>query len=407
VAPAPARCGALTEAVVKVAWVSNILPPSHTAHAAILHRLLRDRDPATYCLLSARNYADGAQEEWSGRLAGRYYHLHTWRLTRGYRFGLARVRAAVNLVLDLRRVSTIARILRRERCDAVVACTGGDEIVDFAAAYLASRLTGLPFYAYLLDQFSHMVRFGLGRTVVGRLEPSIMKRAAAVIVPNEFLAEEVRREFGIDPVVIHNPCDLQLYDNVRDREAEKAAGERSIVYTGEIGEVHFGAFRNLLAAIDLPGENEVRLHLYSNSGRTWLETHGIRGPVVFHGQHPLAEMPSIHKRADILFLPLSIESPYGEIIRTAAPGKMGEYLAARRPILVHAPADSFVAWYFRRHECGLVVDRDDPAELAHALRRLLSDTALCRTLSERAWERARADFDVEKARAQVDALLGW
>jgi glycosyltransferase involved in cell wall biosynthesis len=392
---------------VKVAWVSNILPPSHTAHAAILHRLLRDRDPATYCLLSARNYVDGPQEEWSGRLAGRYHHLHTWRLTRGYRFGLARVRAGVNLVLDLRRVLMIARILRRERCAAVVACTGGDEIVDFAAAYLASRVTRLPFYAYLLDQFSHMVRFGLGRTFVGRLEPTIMKHAAGVIVPNEFLAEEVRRAFPVDPVVIHNPCELPLYEEARGSEAERPSGECRIVYTGEIGELHFNAFRNLLGAMALPGVNEARLHLYTRTSRSRLEAEGVRGPVVFHGQQPLSDMPSIHTRADILFLPFSIESAYGEIIRTAAPGKMGEYLAARRPILVHAPADSFVAWYFRRHGCGLVVDRDDPAEVADALRRLLTDTALCRTLSERAWERARADFDLEKSRARLDALLGW
>ena len=392
---------------MKVAWVSNILPPSHTAHAAILHRLLRDRDPATYCLLSARNYVTGPQEEWSGRLAGRYFHLHTWRLTRGYRFGLARVRAGVNLVLDLRRVLMIARILRRERCDAVVACTGGDQIIDFAASYLASRVTGLPFYAYLLDQFSHMVRFGLGRTFVGRLEPTIMKHAAGVIIPNEFLAEEVRREFPVDPVVIHNPCDLQLYEEAGHRDVTPPASERRIVYTGGIGELHLGAFRNLLAAIGMLGEHEARLHIYTNTSQSDLERDGVRGLVVFHGQHPLSKMPFIHTGADILFLPLSIESPHAGIIRTAAPGKMGEYLAARRPILVHAPADSFIAWYFRRHGCGLVVDRDDPAEVAEALRRLLTDAALCRTLSERAWERARADFDLEKARARFDALLGW
>ena len=392
---------------LKVAWVSNVLPPSHTAHAAIIHRLLRDRDPETYCLLSGRDYVTKEQEEWSERLPGRYYHLRSFRLTRGYRFGMGLVRVHLNHLLDVQRVFQIARILRRERCGAVVACTGGDEISDFAAAYLASRMVGIPFYAYLLDQFSHMVNFGMGTTILRHLEPTMMRRAAAVIVPNEFLASDVRRKFGIEPVIIRNPIDLSLYEAARRNGPEvSATGECRIVYTGEVGVLHFSAFHNLLAAIetlDLPA----KLHLYTYRDREPLEQAGIKGPVVFHGQHRLEEMPAIQASADILFLPLALDSEHPDIVRTAAPGKMGEYLAASRPVLVHAPPSSFVAWYFRHYECGLVIERDDPQALGDGIRRLVADAALCRSLSERAWERANADFGIDKARAQIDRLLGW
>jgi glycosyltransferase involved in cell wall biosynthesis len=120
----------------------------------------------------------------------------------------------------------------------------------------------------------------------------------------------------------------------------------------------------------------------------------------------VSAMPAIQQEADLLFLPLAFNSPYPEIVRTAAPGKMGEYLAARRPILVQAPSDSFIAWYFRHHECGLVVDEDDPARLAQALTLILTDAGLRERLSERAWERAKVDFDLNKARAQFAALIG-
>src|SRR5262249_20882888 len=65
---------------LKVAWVSNVLPPSHTAHAAIIQRLLRDRDPASYVLLSARDYASQSGDDWSPRLPGTYYRIRTFRL---------------------------------------------------------------------------------------------------------------------------------------------------------------------------------------------------------------------------------------------------------------------------------------------------------------------------------------
>jgi glycosyltransferase involved in cell wall biosynthesis len=391
---------------MKVAWVSDVLPPSHTAHAAIIFRLLRGRDPATYCLLSGRDYINDDHGRVTDRLPGRYHHLRTLRITRGYRFGMATVRHGLNLTLDLQRVLLIARILRREGCYAVVACTGGDEIVDFPAAFLATRLLGIPFYAYLLDQFSHMVNFGMGRSVLRHLEPAMMKRAAAVIVPNEFLAGDVALAFGIDPVILHNPCDLSVYESI-DERGPRNDGQFRVVYTGEVGPLHAPAMRNLIEGIHRLGSDDVRLHIYTVRGATALQSDGIDGSVVFPGHRPLSEMPSVQSQADVLFLPLALGTPHPEIVRTAAPGKLGEYLAARRPILVHAPADSFLAWYFRHHECGLVVDRDDPDALADALRLLRSDAALRAKLSERAWERAVADFDVTKVRARLDTLLGW
>ena len=120
----------------------------------------------------------------------------------------------------------------------------------------------------------------------------------------------------------------------------------------------------------------------------------------------LSTMPAIQQRADVLFLPLALHSDYPDIVRTAAPGKIGEYLAACRPILVHAPPDSFLASYFRDHQCGVVVDRSDPAELAVALESLLSDPALISRLRARAWERAAADFNLTDARRQFAEAIG-
>jgi glycosyltransferase involved in cell wall biosynthesis len=396
---------------MKFALLSNVLPPSESAHAAIIHRLLRDLDPGCYCLLSSRNYDQWDQPNYSGRLAGKYYYLPPPpQLTRGYHFGARAVRERLNLVIGVvARARAIVRILKREKCDAVVVCTGGREILDFPAAYLASRLVGARFYAYLLDQYSHMVSYVLGNSFLRRFEPLVLRGAAAVIAPNEFLRDELKRRFSVEPVIIHNACDLSAYEDSRSSTNHASGGDRDgvrIVYTGGVGTLHFDAFRNLITAIKRLSREGVRLHLYTSQPRAEIDGAGIRGPVVYHEHEPVSSMPSIQQRADVLFLPLAFNSPYQEIVKTAAPGKMGEFLAARRPILVHAPHDSFIAWYFRHHECGLVVDRNDPAELARALELLLSDSGLREKLSARAWERAREDFILSRARAKFGEVLG-
>ena len=342
-----------------------------------------------------------------GRLAGTRYDLPPApRLTRGYRLGLRLWRERVNFGVGvIVRARAIARILRREKCDAVVVCTGGHEILDFPAAFLASRLTGTRFYAYLLDQYGHMVVHLLGKHIFARLEPMLLTRATAVIAPNEFLRDEVRRRHQVEALVIHNPCDLAEYDGPANAEMPRD-DETRIVYTGSVGPLQFEPFRNLLAAMARLDRRNIRLHLYTAQSPARLESEGIRGPVVIHPPQPLSAMPAIQQGADVLFLPLALHSDYPDIVRTAAPGKIGEYLAACRPILVHAPPDSFLASYFRDHQCGIVVDRSDPAELAAALELILSDPAVRARLRARAWQRAEADFNLTDARRQFAQAIG-
>jgi hypothetical protein len=88
--------------------------------------------------------------------------------------------------------------------------------------------------------------------------------------------------------------------------------------------------------------------------------------------------------ADVQLLPLSFSSSYPDLIRTSAPGKLGEYLAAGRPLLVHGPADSFPVRFTARHECAAVCAVDDVDQLAVVLARMLDDGAWVASLARHA-----------------------
>ena len=371
---------------MKFAFVSHGLPPSPSVQSVMAYRLLHGLNPDDYCLIS-QDY--GESKELPGdKLPGKYYYMSRWlNLRRGLRF------RAIKSFNILMRAVQMARIIKLEKCDAVVACTS--DFFDLPAACLACRLTGVKFYPYLFDYYSHMAAGFKGSESAHHIESVVMKKATGVIVTNEFLRDELRRRYGVEATVIHNPCDLSKYDAAPNYDGlldEKS--EIKIIYTGSIYEAHYDAFWNLLAAIESTRNWDVRLHIYSNQARTKLEKNGIRGPVVIHEPVPASSIPDIQSHADVLFLPLSFTAPYPEIIRTSAPGKLGEYLSSRRPILVHVPPDSFLAWYFREYECGLVVTENDPAKLAQALETLLLDADLRRRLVANAWERAHSDFGI-------------
>lgn len=395
---------------MRFALVCDTLPPStRSGQAAILYRLLAGLDPSSYCLISEENYESEPYRTAANRLPGTYCCVPA-------RFGACAARktapsglrrwegGARQLASMAWRAKEIAAIVKRERCEKVVAVS--EPLTDLPAGYLASRLSRLPFYCYLFDDYSTKWVGAKARLFARIAEPRLLKSAAGIIAPNEFLVDELERRYGIAVTLIPNACDLSVYEQGRASVPDYDNSELRIVYTGAVYDAHFDALRNLGTATTMLESRSAKVHLYTPTPFQYLSRAGIDGPVVYHGLAPMSMMPRIQMEAHVLFLPLAFDSPYPEVIRTSAPAKMGEYLAARRPILVHAPRGSFVSTYFRRHGCGLVVDQNDPAALARAIEHLARDPATRERLSARAWERARADFDLERARTSFAELLG-
>lgn len=388
---------------MKVALISETLPPAKTGQALVIRRLLEGWNASDYCLISAHDWRGDDEGSRRNTLPGKTYILgEPFRFERGHRLGLARLREHLNVPAGVRqRARQLEEIIEREGCDAVVACTG--DILDLPAARLAARRAGVPFYAYLFDHYSYREwRDPARRFWARRFEPRLLKDAAAVIAPNEILRDDLRERFGVEAVVIHNSFDISPYRG-EDVEPDPSSG---IVYTGDIYEAHYDAFRNLLEALDRLGRDDLKLQAYTPRTEEELARQGIRGRMVLHAPRDPSDIPRVQRGAQLLFLPLAFESPYPDLVRTSATTKMGEYMAARRPVLVHAPRGSFVAWYFGEHRCGVVVDRDDPEALAEAIARVLADEPMQREMVERGWERVQEDYGIESAREKFMEVLG-
>jgi glycosyltransferase involved in cell wall biosynthesis len=218
------------------------------------------------------------------------------------------------------------------------------------------------------------------------------------------LRDEYRSRYGIESTVIHNPYDSE---EIKDGDIPFRAldNEVRIVYTGAVYHANAGAFCNLMSAIEQLDRPNVKLHIYTSQAREVLEDQNIRGPIVYHEHVSPLEAYRVQRQADILFLPLSFTSGIPEVIKTSAPGKMGEYMATGRPILAHAPAGSFVSWYFRKHECGAVVEQSDSTILARAIQQILEDKDFGRRIGEKARARAKGDFSLVAARTKFLKLL--
>lgn len=390
----------------KIAILSHTLPPVSNGQSIALERLLDTVPKDAYCLIS-----DDAVS--GSTLKGEFFQipkspqLPFEKLFRS-------IIGPINIIISIFWwASQLTRILRRTGCRGIVACTG--DVHEFPAVWLAARRTKTDVFFHVFDWYQYKYATIGGskgrfmRWLACRLERPLLRSATRVLVPNEFLQNEFRERYGIESTIIRNPTSFRpnatRNDCSLDRRYKESAAPIRIVYTGAVYDAHIDAFRNLFSAISKIGNSRIQLELYADETREMLERHGLRGTFRLYPRVSLEHVQEIQQRADILFLPLAFHSPYPEVIMTSAPGKLGDYLAAGRPILVHAPADSFVNWYFQKYRCGVTIPHHDSEVLEEALRRITESPETCDDLVANALRKS-LDFQSETVK-EVFSEIVW
>jgi len=379
----------------RFAVVSHVVPPAWSGQAMVLERLLA-AVPAEQAVLiaSAQPVAGVSTRTPIIPLAGEPFEA-AW-----YRPGWPATLAV--LVRCFLRGWRIASIVTRERCTAVIACTG--DLIDLPASMIACRTLGLPLVAYYFDDYVAQWSWSPAAHARARFfEPHILRTAHQVLVPNERLGMNVSQRSDKEPRVVRNPA----WTPQVPAEVGWTGGHGApcrIVYTGAVYHVNYAAFRCLIESFAELGDLQPELHIYTAQAPDRLAVAGIQGPAVkVFGHVDPGQAWKKQREASVLFMGFSFEDGIATIVRSSAPGKLGDYLASGVPIVALAPAESFLIDYLRGWQCGEVVDRLNPGALASAVRKVISNADRRATLVQNALARARSEF---LAAAAVKEFLG-
>lgn len=297
-----------------------------------------------------------------------------------------------NIVLSIAcRTWKLVRIVLRNPIQAIIACSG--DIADIPAGYLVSRMLGIDLYVYMFDDYVYQWT-GFYRSFAKYIASWIFRKDVHMIGPNEYVCDEYSRLYGSEYTIVRNPCSSEELSVSVYEPWPSEVGKIKVMYTGAIYHANYDCFRNLIRAMEMVANHSVELHIYTAQTMDELGAQGIQGRNVYiHSHVSYDQVLAEQHKADILFLPLAFESPISEVIRTSAPGKMGEYLASGRPVLAHVPANSFVAHYVKMNKCGIVADKNDASDLAGHILKLALDHDYRRAITENARRQARMDFD--------------
>ncbi|MDN0069452.1 glycosyltransferase family 4 protein [Collinsella ihumii] len=239
-----------------------------------------------------------------------------------------------------------------------------------APAMRAKKLLGTPVLLYCADIWPDAVRAMLPDSlrflmpVIRRVSTRIYQDSDMIATNSRAYIDCFEQIHGIE----RSRCRYvpQYADDAyldMDLSAEPSDKTKFMVM-GNIGKLQY--LQVLMEAVDLlKDRGDFELHVVGTGSaigycEDFVTSHGLEGCVVFHGRHPVKEMPRFYRMADACVLTLHV--PGAPWISSTLPSRLQGYMAAGKPVL--AAIDGSAAEVIAESGCGASVSGTDSAGLA-------------------------------------------
>jgi len=385
--------------------LSRLLADWPRESLAQIHSDVYPEDPA----LAGRYYATGGPYRRTGRVATR-------RAAQFAAFALGR--AEHGLVWS-RMSSRLRAWLREYRPEVILSETGNLSFVHLT--HLIADETGAPVVLHIPDDWvadwpsnalgwhipivgPHLA--GLARREFARL----VDRAAGLTAISEAMAEVYEQRYARPWEVVVNGVDLAAWP-AQPAPDDRYGADRpfTILYSGSLtGATQFDGVRALaevvagLAAEGYPVRLEVATHpAFQHRAAELPASPAVRLVDLV----PVERFPNRLAEADVLFLPGTFDPHHLRYGRLSMPGKVAEYLASSRPVLVLGHPTLAWVHHATRHGWGEVVTTPDPRALRQAVLHLFVDDERRAALVSRAREVAASDFALHVMRERLTSAL--
>jgi colanic acid biosynthesis glycosyl transferase WcaI len=278
------------------------------------------------------------------------------------------------------------------RPDVILAMTD-PPVAGIAGAFVA-RLGGRPFVYNIRDLYPDMA---IGGDIVRpsawierweKMHRRALRQAARVIVLGDDMRNRILSK-GVEAnrvVVVRDgtlfPASLPGADDPVVKEV-RCGFPFVVLHAGNLG--FYGAWNTLLeAAKILRNENTGLVFVGDGANRANLEAAAAGSPNIrFLPFRPVEQVPHVMMAGDV-----HVVTVRRGLEGVVVPSKLYSILAAGRPVLAVAAAESDAARIVMESGCGMAADPDDPAGVATAIRELRSDAARLSEMGRRARETA-------------------
>jgi hypothetical protein len=351
----------------RILVVTRYFPPQPEASGGIMARWLAEFEPASYAVLTAEptphDTPPVVPDVEIHRVPIRFRWLRRW--------------LRLNDALQGR---TLSKALRQgiERISPPAILAVHPDHHFLGAAVEAASALRIPLGVYLHDTVAEgMAGTPLARAGA-RLNRKMLGVAREILVINQGMADLFLRKYQRSTVVIPH-----RYAGPIANSPGRSCNPARALWAGTLYSVNDKALARVQQALT---KCRIEFHLRTDSTRLQCLWHGLRPPNL----HLLPRRRwegylQLLREFDVLVVALAWPDEaaiHPDELETVFCTKAVEYLASGIPVLVHCPANYYLARYFQERECGLVVSSRDPRELQRHIQDLMNDSARARRLAQ-------------------------
>lgn len=365
----------------KTLVISAYAPPSGSGSGLMMYFLLKYLPQSDLAILTSEENLDSKLQEY--RLEVPYYYYENKILAVKFNDRqesiLQKIKRAIKnfwltkffaqivlwLTIPLRIVSLGRRAVKEKGIEILLGYS--DWGLVLFSVYLLHKITNKPFALHFYDMYVGNKMPWFFKLVSLWLEPRLFQEASQISVMCEELKEHYEKKYNRKILVIHNSIDFAL----KPPNLPNLPGpEFKIIFLGNIYWAQEDAVKNVVEAINQLSDIPVKLVLYTPHSKEYMHSIGIweNKKIIFNFCAP-QEVAGVMANSDLLLVALSFKTKFPQLINTSSPGKLCEYLISGRPILIHAPPDSYMSKYAKACNFAYVADFGEINELKTVIRK--------------------------------------
>ncbi|MDB4982613.1 MAG: hypothetical protein JWM82_3365 [Myxococcales bacterium] len=379
----------------RVGLVTALLPPSVGGTEILVWRLFQDLGHLAV-VSGAPAGAPAAPSELYSPLRAPTLALAYPRL-RGYRYGLAPLLGAYSTAWLAARLGPAVRFLAAQKVEHIISIPHHGPFA--LLGLMAARRLGLPHTFYILDAWEEASTgplerrlIQLGLRLAGRMPDS---RVAAV---SPALAAHYGAAYGFrDRVWIPNPAPLP-----EELPSDEVKPQPHVLFSGGIKPFNLDAIRCVIRA--LPHCRVAQKIVISGPSSGFADTlraHGELHDRVEFTMGSRTDVAVAQRRAAVLVVATNVDDRSQTSVGYL-PGRLPEYVAADRPVLLVGPSQSDASRAVRHWHLGRTTESRDEKELAAILDGLTAESLGGASLAARPFrDRFLEVFSRQEARRRL------
>ncbi len=366
----------------KILFATAHYPPNNTGAAVVMHNLIKglNRD----CIGSVVTYANSASDRLE-LIDGIEVHK---LFRRQHRFPI-RVRYFIRRLLSFFELQKMIELIKDNEISHVV-CVYPD-LEFFYTSMLAAKRTNSKFYPYFHDTMVESLSHKFYRWRSVRIQKTAFELSTKVFVMSEGLQELYLRKYSVNTV----PLLHSLNENIDDLQFTISSIENSFFWGGNVYSIN----RNCVVRLQrycVRTNMDLSLSAANNMKsliKQGLDARKVRILPFLSREEYLVMLRS--QKALLLAIDWPDESSlHIDELSTIFPTKTIEYLISGRPIIVHCPENYFLAKFFKKFDCGIVLTSRDDVEIQEKLNDYLNDEMRLRLIISNAFKVSKF-FDVK------------